>query len=83
MRAAHPASGEARVVEISSDPRVPIVRMLVRVPDPEGDHYAIWEGYVMVPLAHNGWTITIRVKIAVSYCQERPWVGTKIYRLRA
>ena len=62
MRAAHPASGEARVVEISSDPRIPTVRMLVRVPDSEGDHYAIWEGYVMTPLAQYGWVITIRAQ---------------------
>jgi hypothetical protein len=62
MRAVDPASGKDRVVEISSDPRVPTVRMLVRVPDPEGNHYAIWSGYVMVPLAQYGWVITIQAQ---------------------
>jgi hypothetical protein len=62
MRAAHPGSSEARVVEIKSDSRVPSVQMFVRVPDPEGARYAIWEGYVMVPLAQYGWVITIQAQ---------------------
>jgi hypothetical protein len=33
---------------------------LVRVRDPEGDQYAIWEGYVMIPLARFGWVIAIQ-----------------------
>jgi hypothetical protein len=34
--------------------------MLVRVPDPEGEHYAIWEGHLMIPLAKYGWVIMIQ-----------------------
>ncbi len=61
-QAIDPASGETRVVEISSDTRVPTARMVVRVPDPEGHHYAIWNGYLMVPLAQYGWVITIQAQ---------------------